>query len=77
MSSEALVPVEELLEVEVVASAVTYLDSTACRSELSVVHIVYRSASCLIYSKTCVYSECEILEESDVNVTVSCECITL
>ena len=74
---EGPVPVEKLLEVEVERTAMALSDDTAVGSELTVVHIVDCCASGLIDTDTGVECESKILEELDLCVTCTVDCVTL
>ena len=74
---ESSVPIEELLEVEIERTSVCLSDDTAVRSELTVVHVVDGCSTSLIDTDTGIECKCEILEELDLCVTCTVDCITL
>ena len=76
-SGKSLVPVKELLEVQIERTSVRLRDDTAVGSELTIVHIVDACASGLIHSDSGIESELEILEEVDLHVSCSIYSITL
>ena len=76
-SGKSLVPVKELLEVQIERTSVRLRDDTSVGSELTVVHVVDACASCLINSDSGVECELEVLEEVDLHVSCSVDGVTL
>ena len=74
---ESPVPVKELLEVESKRPAVRLCNQTAHSGILTVVHVHQVASAVLLKSETCIECECEVLEELDLSITVSVECVTL
>jgi len=75
--AEGTVPVEELLEVEGLRPCMRLGDETANGGILSVVHVHQIGSAGLLESHTGIEGKGEVLEELDLSVCRSVECVAL